>query len=135
MKLSLIMFSVLAGVTFAGCSKQDEASQTPPAQPPPAPAVSLTATDSKKAGGSPPSPGAPVQPKEDIPAAERLEPGTPAYDVLMQAIQSFSISNERPPANLDELVKARFLRAIPKAPEGKKFVYDPNTQSISIVSQ
>ncbi len=52
---------------------------------------------------------------------------------VQQALQHFQMSEERWPRDLNELVKAGFLAAVPVAPAGQKLVYDPATGAVRFV--
>jgi PBP1b-binding outer membrane lipoprotein LpoB len=52
---------------------------------------------------------------------------------LTQAIQAFQVEQDRLPKDLDELVKMNYVREMPKAPYGKKIVYDANTGTVKVV--
>jgi PBP1b-binding outer membrane lipoprotein LpoB len=54
---------------------------------------------------------------------------------INQAIQMFQVSEDRLPKDLDELVTMKYLPSVPKAPRGKKIVYDANTGTIKIVAE
>jgi hypothetical protein len=54
---------------------------------------------------------------------------------INQAITFFHEAEERFPADLNELVAKHYLRAVPKAPYGMKFVYDAKTGEVKVVKQ
>jgi len=47
---------------------------------------------------------------------------------LTQAVRKYGMERRRVPASLDELVTAGYLRAIPPAPQGKRFAINKNLQ-------
>ncbi len=52
---------------------------------------------------------------------------------VQQALQQFHASEDRWPKDLQELVKAGFLAAVPAAPAGQRVVYDPATGAVRMV--
>ncbi|MCM8768852.1 MAG: hypothetical protein NC911_04110 [Candidatus Omnitrophica bacterium] len=50
---------------------------------------------------------------------------------LKQLIDSFRAQEGRNPASLEELVEKGYIQQIPPPPQGKQYVYDPNTGSVS----
>jgi hypothetical protein len=54
---------------------------------------------------------------------------------LTQAIQMFQAEQDRLPKDLNELVTMDYLKQIPKAPYGKKIVYDANTGKVKVVAE
>ena len=58
-----------------------------------------------------------------------------ALEVVTHAAQSFFIANDRAPKSLEELVSAGLLRKLPTPPEGKKYVYDPETVSLTLADK
>ncbi len=56
----------------------------------------------------------------------------PGLNMLQTAASSYYNAMKKPPASLEALVQARYLRAIPRAPTGKKYVLDPSTGDITI---
>lgn len=52
---------------------------------------------------------------------------------VQQALQQFHASEDRWPNDLQELVKAGFLAAVPSAPAGQRVSYDPATGTVRMV--
>jgi tetratricopeptide (TPR) repeat protein len=50
---------------------------------------------------------------------------------LDDAIAAFRARAGRSPRNLDELVRAGILKAVPLDPDGNRYVYDPSTSAVS----
>jgi tetratricopeptide (TPR) repeat protein len=50
---------------------------------------------------------------------------------LTAAIDAYRARNGRAPRSLDELVRTRFLREIPLDPDGKRYMFDPATATVS----
>lgn len=51
------------------------------------------------------------------------------------AVGTFMMSNGRMPTNMQEMVTQKFLRAVPTAPPGKKYVIDPKVGRVVLVPQ
>ncbi len=54
---------------------------------------------------------------------------------LNQAVQLFNTDHGRNPADLNELVKEKYLPEIPPAPYGMKLVYDAQTGKVKVVKE
>ncbi len=54
---------------------------------------------------------------------------------LNQAVQLFNADHGRNPADLQELVKEKYLPQIPPAPYGMKIQYDAQTGTVKVVKQ
>lgn len=54
---------------------------------------------------------------------------------IQQAIQGYEAQEGKHPKDLQDLVKAGLLPAIPKAPNGMKFSYDPSTATVKVVPE
>ena len=52
---------------------------------------------------------------------------------LQQAVQQFHGMEERWPRDFAELVEKRYLTALPAAPDGYAYTYDPRTWSVRAV--
>ena len=52
---------------------------------------------------------------------------------VQQALQQFQAAEDRWPRDLQELVRAGFLAAVPAAPAGQRVVYDPTTGTVRMV--
>lgn len=52
---------------------------------------------------------------------------------VQQALQQFQASEDRWPRDLQELVKAGFLAAVPVAPAGQRVVYDSGSGTVRMV--
>ncbi len=53
----------------------------------------------------------------------------------MGAVQSYTIQFNSNPASLEELVSKGFLKSIPPAPAGKKWVYDAEKLNVVLAVQ
>ncbi len=54
---------------------------------------------------------------------------------INQAVQFYNADHGRNPADLDELVKEKYLPQIPPAPYGTKLVYDAQSGTVKVVKQ
>lgn len=76
-------------------------------------------------------PAAPAQP--EAPAA----PPNPEVDLkaLNEAARAYFMGQLKDPDSLEDFVKAGFLKRLPAAPPGKKYVLSPDRKSVQLVSQ
>jgi hypothetical protein len=58
-----------------------------------------------------------------------------SQEKILAAMQSYVIDNSASPKSLEELVAKRYLRSIPAAPEGKKWVYNPESLAIELADK
>jgi len=49
---------------------------------------------------------------------------------LQSAVDRFRIDNGRPPAKLDQLVRTGYIRALPRDPDDREYLYDPLTGQV-----
>ncbi|MEQ2008149.1 MAG: hypothetical protein ABMA26_15230 [Limisphaerales bacterium] len=56
-----------------------------------------------------------------------------SVEMLTFAVQQFEGINKRVPANLQELVSARLISAVPAAPAGMRYVIDAKTKQVRLV--
>jgi len=118
---------------LAGCGKKPP-EETAPAAPAPSSGGKVSVGDQAPEAPAPPPPPPPdaaAAPADPAPQEEKIDDLTR----ITRAIQSFSVSYERPPKDLNELVKNKLLPSLPVAPPGKKFLYDPSHMSIKLVNQ
>lgn len=52
---------------------------------------------------------------------------------INSAIQKFQAMEDRLPKDLNELVQQHYLQAVPQAPRGQKFAYNPQDGSVRVV--
>ncbi|MEW6303699.1 MAG: hypothetical protein AB1705_09525 [Verrucomicrobiota bacterium] len=94
-----------------------------------------SAPDSAPASGS--SSGSPVTAPVDYLGAQAKAKKSAEKDVILasvnQAIQAFQVAEGRNPKDLDELVKGKYLKALPEAPYNTKIEYDAQRGEIKIV--
>ncbi len=53
--------------------------------------------------------------------------------MLTFAVQQFVGTNQRPPANLQELVTAKLISAVPAAPAGMRYEIDAKNRQVRLV--
>lgn len=72
-------------------------------------------------------------PEAETPAA----PPNPTVDlkVLNDAVRAYTMGQLKDPAGLDDLVKAGFIKRLPTAPPGKKYVLDAKKSAVQLVDQ
>ncbi|HEY1172801.1 MAG TPA: hypothetical protein VGH19_15645 [Verrucomicrobiae bacterium] len=150
-------FAFVTGLTLIGCGNKEDAGMVAPPPPPPASeAVAITpATDPAAppvAPGQTPPPGAASA--AAIPGTQETGPqdifkgmsqrdiddfksqATPeTHDLnlatVMEAVTGFQAEFRRYPANIEELVKSRYLAKVLYAPKGKKYMIDQKTGEIT----
>ncbi len=87
-------------------------------------ALPLAACKRKPAAGAtaPEAPAAPSNPEADLKA-------------LNEAVRAHVMGQLKDPATLDDLVQAGFIKRLPTAPAGKKYVLSPDKKSVQLVDQ
>ncbi|HSH93141.1 MAG TPA: hypothetical protein VK968_03270 [Roseimicrobium sp.] len=137
--LPVLIFSALI-LTPVACGKKEEKRSTPS----PTPSVSKSSVNlNTVAGETPAAPTPPptAAPTEAAPAAAAAAAEAPvaadqdAVTKVTYALQSFSIAMGRNPSSLDELIKSGYLKALPAPPAGKKFKFDPDRMTLTLVNQ
>ncbi|MEN9574795.1 MAG: hypothetical protein RL514_2650 [Verrucomicrobiota bacterium] len=75
----------------------------------------------------------PAAPEVQLPAA----PPNPEVDLkaLNEAVRAHVMGQLKDPATLDDLVQAGFIKRLPTAPAGKKYVLSPDKKSVQLVDQ
>ncbi|MBI5799692.1 MAG: hypothetical protein HZA92_03060 [Verrucomicrobia bacterium] len=53
--------------------------------------------------------------------------------MLTFAVQQFAGTHKRPPANLQELVSAKLISAVPAAPAGMRYEIDAKNRQVRLV--
>lgn len=101
----------------AGCSKKPD---TPPAKP-----------TNAVSSGNPIT--APVDYLGAVGQAQKYSAKAVDLASVSKAIQMFHASEDRYPKDLDELVKERYLPALPQLPKGMKYQYTPATGQVKAV--
>lgn len=152
-RFSLFSASVVATLLLAGCGGGSNAPA--PSNPPPPPSPAATPGESASSlSGKPVAKEVPVQAADPsamglltedqakasaADLAARLKAGEegttpdPVEDrglgLIQAAVDSYYNAFQRVPGSLQELVTARYLRAAPAAPTGKKYVISPEGQA------
>jgi len=112
-KMIIFAVALALGLVGAGCSKKpDAAAASPAGEPTAAPAATSPAAS---ASSSP---------------VER-EANTQLQDLQLQ-VDAYQKIYKRKPASLAQMVQEGFLPALPPAPAGKQFVYDPTSNQVSL---
>jgi len=136
-----LYIAVLAGGLLAGCGGGgDEAAPVaaPVAAAPagatvgPAPATTEAPPPVAPPGSSAPAtltPAAPAGPAESAPL------DATAQERILAAMQSYVIDNSASPKSLEELVTRGYLKSLPAAPAGKKWVYNPEKLAIELADK
>ncbi len=135
-----LYIAVLAGGMLAGCGGGgDEAAPVAaPAAAAPAGATvgpALVAPEAPPVappGGTAPAaltPAAPAGPAESAPL------DATAQERILAAMQSYVIDNSANPKSLEELVTRGYLKSLPAAPAGKKWVYNPEKLAIELADK
>lgn len=112
-------------------------------------------SDAESAAGAKTSAAEKIPATDAVPAMRQTAPaGTPAaaaaqamnedlmssdpqanLRVLNQLVGGYTMSNNRLPADLEELVKAKLISRVSPAPPGKKFVIDRKSSSVILADQ
>lgn len=58
-----------------------------------------------------------------------------AIDQMTQALRKYGAEKQRVPKSLEEVVAAGYLRAIPAAPPGQKYSFDPKMLKVTLVKR
>ncbi len=71
-----------------------------------------------------------------VPEAPAVPPN-PEVDLkaLNEAVRAHVMGNMKEPATLEDLVKAGYIKRLPSAPPGKKYVLSPDKGSVRLVNQ
>lgn len=113
-----VFLAVCAALAVAGCSKQEPA----PAKP-----------ANSAASGNPLT--APVDYLGAVAKAKNVSEKVIDTTSLNRSIQLFYAQEDRFPKDLNELVSKHYLPALPSAPPGARWVYNPQTGEIKAVRQ
>lgn len=83
-------------------------------------------------GNNPPEPTSPVPAQSSGASAPSADAGLAnLLAELTFAVRKFGAEQRRVPASLNELVAAGYLKTVPQAPAGKKFVID--TKELKVI--
>jgi hypothetical protein len=155
--LALLSVGALLGL-LVGCSPAEDANPLPPSAPPPSPLAesspenaALAAAASVETSAQPPAiafggatsaEGLPMQNDEGktLDTMASLQYAAEVYERLRGMEPPVDDDNPRykprpPLTDLQQLVQYRVIRAVPAAPAGQKYVYDPQTGKVKLGSQ
>jgi len=117
MKLNLLLGCALLIISISGCKRKPSSEESSVIQPPPP----KLPPSGKPAGGD---------------AGNDLQMAQSNCAVLTLALQTYMGShNNQAPADVNELVKAQQLRAVPQPPAGWKYSIDAKNRQVVLVKQ
>lgn len=109
-----VLWATAVLLLFAGCSKKDD-----------------SPAESGEASGNPLT--APVDYLGAVGKAKKASEKTVGAVSINQAIQLFYAQEDRFPKDLNELTSSQYIAAIPAAPAGMRWEYNPQTGAIKAV--
>jgi hypothetical protein len=115
---------LMSGAILLGCQKKEPPVTTPP------PKAEIPQNNSS---GNPVT--APVDYLGAVAKSQQSAVKTIDIAQISQAVQMFQAAEGRYPADLDELVRERYLQKIPAAPYGMKIDYDASKGQVRVVKQ
>ncbi len=118
MKTALFLLLAL-GMVLTGCGKK------------PATTAAANPTNSTASSGNPIT--APVDYLGAVAAAKKYSEKSIDLAQLTHTIQQFYYSEDRYPTDLNEMVRMRYLAAVPTAPYGMQIEYNPQNGQVRIV--
>ncbi len=82
-------------------------------------------------------PGCKKRPSTAVPASTQPAPPNPEADIpnLTTAVRAYVMTQGKPPATLDDLVKAGCIARLPTPPPGKKYAIDTKKAEAVLVNQ
>jgi hypothetical protein len=90
-----------------------------------------TAGCGKKSAAPPPANGSPAE----MPAANAAADSSVDLAALTQTVRRYGMERQKAPQSLAEVVAAGYLKTMPAAPAGKKFVIEPKRLEVILVNQ
>lgn len=117
---SIPTLALLLAVPWLDGCRRKKVETTAPAQP-------------AAAAANPVAPAPPADFRTDGPAGRRTEPPPVVYQVdatVQQALSKFYNDHERPAMTWEELVRGRYIPAIPLGPDGKPLDWNSTMQRI-----
>ena len=120
MKFNVLSVCVVLALTVSACRKKSS-------QPTEAP-VSFEVAPPVKAGVSAET-GAAVGVADPLAGSASHA----SLEMLTFAVQQFAGTHKRPPANLQELVSAKLISAVPAAPAGMRYEIDAKNRQVRLV--
>ena len=142
MKVSIFTLSFLLCLLLAACSKREQAAATGFSANAPK-SVSVVGSGAAE-NATPPPPGAapssPVQAASEGSPAPAAEPEAvpmehEAVQLVLNASRDFFADKQRYARDLDELIRAGYLKKKPLAPKGRKYVFSPNDFTVRLVNE
>ena len=121
----LHLSTLIIGLIFVSCSANEEENASSPETSP--------QTESATENDNPLT--APVDYLGAVVAAKGRAESKLAIASVSQAIQQFSVMEERLPATLDALVSKQYLARLPQIPQNLRYQYDPTTGSVDLVGK
>ncbi len=128
--LGLILFAL---VVVQGCGRQPVTPQSELAAEAPRAEESQPSATTKQPVAATPT----VSPQQTAPDQLPTAPNDsslrlPIHQELTGAIHLYQMDKQKLPADFDALVKAKYLKAMPKPPPGKRFALDRNRMQVVI---
>ena len=117
--ISCLAVSTILGLVMIGCSDESK-DALPPAQ----------AQKPASVGVSAPAPATTPAPSNPVANTGNAEAVDPQLAPIQNAVQAFEKQNNRPPVNVEEMVKAGVLKEMPTPPAGKLYYIDQTTKKV-----
>jgi hypothetical protein len=126
----LVVLLCGGGLVASGCRKRKT---TEPAEPPPP--VDSSSRLSAPQTGSAPQPGQTQgQPSDRLPTAPNDSSlRLPVHRELTDAVHLYEMDHQKLPLDFETLVKAKYLKAMPQPPPGKRFAFDRNRLQVVVM--
>ena len=124
--MSRVVLPLLIAVLLTGCGKSPETSR-------PTPVSRMEPAEGEKTDAAP----ATEQPATTAAALSNASEAAlnAALGELTQALRKYSFEHQRLPKTLNEVVAAGYVKNMPQAPRGKKFVIDEKTVQVVLVNR
>ncbi len=134
MKLKM-MVGCAASLLACSCGKKSPEAASHPATPAvDQNAAGQTASPNVPPPTTPPAYARPVAPPTAVQPIAVPADASAALSVLTQAVRKFSAERRQVPKNLNEVVNAGYIRNLPAAPPGKKFVLDTKRLEVTLAN-
>ena len=118
MKTFPLVLALASGLGLSGCSKKETAQ---------------VKTTNESASGNPLT--APVDYLGAVAKAKKFSEKTVDTASINQAVQLFYAQEDRFPKDLNELVAKHYIGALPQAPAGQRWAYNPQTGELKAVAK
>ena len=119
-----VVLQLLTAVLLTGCGKSPEIKR-------PTPVSAAELAQSEKTDAAP----ATEQPAAAGGSGDSEAALNAALGELTQALRKYSFEHQRLPKTISELVAAGYVKTMPLAPHGKKFVIDAKSVQVVLVNQ